>query len=180
MGNFTKRSAAVVAGSVLAVAGGTAAFAYAQGWFSGNGTVYAASSSILPVRATANLGSTTTSRLYPGKTVAITSASLNNPNDYPVQVTEIAISNVTSNKQGCGAGEAKLEFGAVPAGTTVASGTTATAVSLGSITMDEEALPVCAGAVFTITANLTGGIADAAGSGSGSGSAPGTGAGAGN
>ncbi|XVV11940.1 hypothetical protein ACQP2X_45185 [Actinoplanes sp. CA-131856] len=157
MRKFTKRSAAIVAGSVMAVAGGTAAFAYASGWFSGNGTAYAASSTIGNVTATANLGNAPANRLYPNKAVAVTTATVNNPNDYPVRITGVTVTNVTSTKAGCGAGEAKLTFIDVPT-IDLATGTH-TDVALGKVKMDEQAMPVCAGAVFTITASLVGEIA---------------------
>jgi hypothetical protein len=158
MGNFTKRTAAMVAGSIFAVAGGTAAFAYAQGWFSGNGTVTAASSAILPVTATTNLGATSESRLFPGRTVPISAVTVTNPNDYPVQINAITVSALTTNKAGCGIDEADLSFGAVPAGTTMGAGQSAN-VPLGSITMAQTADPACAGASFTVTATLAGEIA---------------------
>lgn len=159
MGNFTKRSAAVVAGSVLAVAGGTAAFAYAQGWFSGNGSVTATASTIQTVTATVNLGATDATRLYPGKSVPISNVTVTNPNDYPVLITGISVAGVSStNKPGCATGEANLSFAPVPAGTTLNAGQ-GTTVNLGSISMGQNANPVCSGAVLTVSANLEGEIA---------------------
>ncbi|SNY06416.1 hypothetical protein [Paractinoplanes atraurantiacus] len=157
MRKFTKRSAAIVAGGVMAVAGGTAAFAYASGWFNGNATAYAASSTIGNVTATANLGNAQANRLYPNKAVPVTTATVNNPNDYTVRVTGVTITNVTSTKSGCGVGEAKLSFIDVPTAD-FPTGTTANA-ALGSVKMGPDAEPVCAGAVFTITASLQGEIA---------------------
>ena len=142
MGKITKRSAAIVGGSILAVTGGTAAFAYASGWFTGTGSVAASSSEIKVVNAVVTLGNTAETRLYPGKVVPIT-ANVTNPNDYPVRITGITVDNVTA-KPGCGKAQADLSFGTVP---------------LGSIKMGPAADPACANASFTVTAVLAGEIA---------------------
>ena len=158
MGKITKRSAAIVGGSILAVTGGTAAFAYASGWFTGTGSVAATSSEIKVVHAAVNLGNTPETRLYPGRTVSITTASVTNPNDYPVLVTGITVQSIQSSASGCGVGEADLSFGAVPNNTVVAAGATAVPVPLGSLTMAQTADPACANASITVTAALAGEI----------------------
>ncbi|MEU8814474.1 hypothetical protein [Actinoplanes sp. NPDC048796] len=157
MRKFTKRSAAIVAGGVMAVAGGTAAFAYAQGWFKGNATAYAASSTIGDVTAQVDLTVSPTNRLYPNKAVPVTTATITNPNDYPVRITGATVTNVSSNKTGCGTNEAKLSIINVP--TLDLPQGTHNNQSLGFVKMSEFAEPVCAGASFTITASLVGEIA---------------------
>jgi hypothetical protein len=164
MRKITKRSAAVATGAVLAVAGGTAAFAVASGWFSGSGTVYASSSTIKTVQATVDTRSL--SNLYPGKSVKVV-GTVNNPNDFSVQIDTISLSSLISNKSGCGAGEAKLSFGAVPAGTLVPAGTSPTTVDLGTLTMGTDAAAACAGATFSVSASMTGEIASSQRSGRG-------------
>jgi len=159
MGKSTKRSVAMVAGSVLAVAGGTAAFAYASGWFKGDGTVYAASSKIQDVTAKIDLGKTKDSLLFPGRTVGIT-GKVTNPNDYPVEITKIEILNLYSSKEKCDKADADLTFGDVPKSTTIGAYEKEKSVPLGSITMGKNAHEDCAGAAFVLTVKLTGGIAD--------------------
>lgn len=160
MGKSTKRSVAMVAGSVLAVAGGTAAFAYASGWFKGDGTVYAASSKIQDVTARIDLGKTKDSLLFPGRTVDIT-GKVTNPNDYPVEITKIEILKFSSSKGNCDQAKAALSFGAVPAGTAFGAYEKEKSAPLGSITMGKNAHEDCAGASFLLTVKLSGGIADA-------------------
>jgi hypothetical protein len=156
MRKITKRSAAIVAGSALALTGGTAAFAFANGWFSGDGTVYAASSSIQTIHAVVSLGNTPQSRLYPGKSVAV-GGPVNNPNDYKVKINSITVSAVASNKSGCGKEQAHLEFLTPPDAAVLNTGANPE-VALGSIKMGQDAEPVCAGATLTVSATMTGEI----------------------
>jgi hypothetical protein len=158
MRKMTKRSAAIVTGAVLAVAGGTAAFAYASGWFSGSSTVYASASEIRPINVVIDTRST--GNLYPGKVMTVPTVDVNNTNDYPVMINGITVSSVsTSSGAACDADDADLVFFDV---TPARLDTGLHAVSLGKITMQETANPACAGLVMTITAALTGEIAPAA------------------
>jgi hypothetical protein len=159
MRKITKRSVALVAGSVLAVAGGTAAFAYASGWFNGNATVTAAASTIQTVQVQIPIANTQLTRLWPGHEVTLPSVSINNPNDYPVKINTIGVQNVTSaNKPDCGKDQAHLSFGVVPASTVLQPGTNS-GVNLGKITMGDDAEAKCSGAGLVVTANMTGEIA---------------------
>lgn len=153
MRKITKRSAAVIAGSALALTGGTAAFAYASGWFSGTGSVKAQSSTIQIVTATVDTSAT---HLYPGKSVQV-KGTVANPNDYPVQIDTIGISDLGSSVGACTREKSKVSFGAVPAGLRIPPGTYNDVV-LGNLTMG-EADPACAGATFNITATMTGQVA---------------------
>ncbi len=155
MRKITKRSAAVVAGSVLALTGATAAFAYANGWFSGSGTAYAHGSTIQTV--TALIDSRTVGNIYPGKELAVT-GTLNNPNDYTVKINAIAVGSVSSDKSGCDSNTAGLSFTEPPSNLLVAHGSFDN-VPLGKLTMNQYADPSCSGATFTITATMTGEIA---------------------
>ncbi|MEV6629496.1 hypothetical protein AB0M54_01940 [Actinoplanes sp. NPDC051470] len=160
MRKITKRAAAVVAASVIAVGAGGAAFAYAAGWFNGSGTVVATSSTIQPVTASINIGSSDSTRLFPGKTIAVTAPSVVNNNDYPVQINNVTSFTLTSTKAACGAAEADLSFADFP-DATVPAHSTASNVNLGSMTMAQTADPACAGAVFTVSAVLGGEIGQA-------------------
>ncbi|MDY7084518.1 MAG: hypothetical protein SYR96_05375 [Actinomycetota bacterium] len=161
MRKFTKRSAAIVTGSVLAVAGGTAAFAYASGWFEGSSTTQVTTSTIRNVTATVNLRGNADNNFYPGKAVPITNATVTNPNDFPVQIT--GLNNiVVSGKDGCDQSKARFELTNLTTQTFDKSASPTTDVALGTLTMSRTADPACAGGNLTITATLTGGIAEAA------------------
>ncbi len=153
MRKITKRAAAVVAGSVLALTGATAAFAYANGWFSGSGTAYAHASTIQTVTAT--IDSRSVGNIYPGKELAI-SGTVNNPNDYTVQIDSIAVDTVQTGIGACNAASG-LAFTELPSTLHIAPGSY-TGVGLGKLTMNQAADPSCSGATFTITAKMTGEI----------------------
>jgi hypothetical protein len=83
MRKITKRSAIIATAAVVAIGGGAAA--WAAGWnIGGTGTGDASAASITPLTAAIDLGSTT---VYPGLVVNVT-GKVNNPNDFPVQVTD--------------------------------------------------------------------------------------------
>lgn len=151
MRKITKRSAAVVAGSVLALTGATAAFAYANGWFSGSGTATATASTIQTVTATIS----TTGNIYPGKELPIT-GTVNNPNDYQVQIDSITVDTVQTGIGACNAASG-LAFTELPSGLKINPGSYP-GVGLGKLTMNQSADPSCSGATFTITAKMTGEI----------------------
>jgi hypothetical protein len=153
MRKITKRSAAVVAGSVLALTGATAAFAYASGWFSGSGTAYAHGSTIQTV--TAVIDSRSVGNIYPGKELAV-SGTVTNPNDYTVKINSIAVGSVSTGNSACDAASG-LSFTEFPSNLLVAHGSF-DAVPLGKLTMNQYADPSCSGATFTITATMTGEI----------------------
>lgn len=160
MRKLTKRSVAIVAGSVLAVAGGTAAFAYATGWFKGDATVGATASTITNVHVEFQISNSADKRLFPGRVVALPTTTVENPNDYPVQINTIVVQSVASTAApGCTQEKAGLVFGAVPV-RKLNPGTN-TNVALGTITMSNTADPVCSGADLLVKANMTGEIAPA-------------------
>lgn len=158
MRKITKRAAVVATSAVLAVAGGTAAFAYAANWFKGDGTADAKTSTIQNVHAKI----TVAENLYPGKSIAIKADDLNNPNDYPVQITGISVASIADpSGAGCDQGKAGFAFNSLPANTKVAKGTTAHSVDLGNMVMSPTADPVCAGRTLTVNLTLAGEIAPA-------------------
>nr|WP_221375670.1 hypothetical protein [Actinoplanes polyasparticus] len=161
MRQFTKRSAAIITGSVLAVAGGTAAFAYASGWFQGSSTTQVTTSTIKNVTATVNLRGNADNNFFPGKAVEITNASVSNPNDFPVQITGLSNIAVTG-KDGCDQSKAGFTLTDLTNQTFGKSAAPITNVALGTLTMSRTADPACAGGNLIITATLAGGIADAA------------------
>lgn len=84
MRKITKRSAAIIAASVIAVGGGAAAWA-ANGWgVTGEGEATAKASDIKKLTASADLGAT--KRIYPGLVTTV-NTSVANPNDFPVNLT---------------------------------------------------------------------------------------------
>ncbi|NMO50477.1 hypothetical protein HH310_04625 [Actinoplanes sp. TBRC 11911] len=158
MRKLTKRSVAIVAGSVLAVAGGTAAFAYASGWFKGDSTVYANASAIQTLHATVDTRSL--GNLYPGRLFNLPNVNVNNTNDYPVKINTIAVESVTTSAgTNCDADDADIIFGAIPPNTVLTPGLHS--ISLGTIKMDDTASENCAGQFMNISATLGGEIAPA-------------------
>lgn len=162
MRKLTKRSAAIVTGSVLAVAGGTAAFAYASGWFQGSSTTYAATSSIGELTAFVDLRlqatNTNNMKLYPGKLVELKNVTVNNPNDFKVKIASIDTITVT-NGGDCTQSEAGFTFPELNTSVVFDKGET-TNVDLGDIKMAETATTKCAGqGGLIIKATLKGDIA---------------------
>jgi hypothetical protein len=152
---MTKRAAVIGTSAVLAVAGGTAAFAYAAGWFKGDGTATATTSTIQNVHATI----TVAGKIYPGLSVPITTDQINNPNDYPVLIKDITVTGIAGNPGGCDQSKAGFSFNSLPANTTVAKGISAHDVPLGNIVLSPDADPVCANKALTVNVTLAGEIA---------------------
>ena len=161
MRQFTKRSAAIITGSVLAVAGGTAAFAYASGWFQGDSTTYAQSSTIGNITAHIDLRTepnAADNKFYPNKVVELKNVLVTNPNDYKVKITSVGDITVT-NAPGCSQNEAGFSFTELHTATVFNKGANA-AVDLGDLKMSENASPACANqGGLIITAVLNGEVA---------------------
>lgn len=155
MRTMTKRAAVIATGAVLAVAGGTAAFAYATGWFKGDGTATATTSEIKNVSAKITIAD----RIYPGKSISIKTNQIDNPNDYPVLIKGISVAGIAGNPGGCDQSKAGFSFNSLPANTTVAAGRSATNVDLGNIVLSQDADPVCANKTLTVNLTLAGEIA---------------------
>jgi hypothetical protein len=161
MRKITKRSAAVIGATVVAIGGGAAWAATA--WFEGTGSASAASSTIQTVTATAAVSD----KLYPGKN-ATAVVTVTNPNDYPVRITGATLTDVTvANANGCTANNADLKLGTVPNNVVIAAKpanvANATPTAAGSwaefVRMGAAADPKCSGASFTVTFTLQGAVA---------------------
>ena len=161
MRKITKRSAAVIGATVVAIGGG-AAWAAAS-WFEGTGSASASSSTIQTVTATA----TVSDKLYPGKN-ATAAVSVTNPNDYRVSITGATLKTVTvTDAPGCTKENADLSLGSVPPGIKIdgkpANFASATSTPAGNwaefIRMGSKADPKCAGATFTVNFDLVGAVA---------------------
>ncbi|WP_127497931.1 hypothetical protein [Actinoplanes solisilvae] len=158
MRKLTKRSAAVVVGSVLAITGGTAAFAYVQGWFRGTSTTYAATSTIGDLTAVIDVRTGSANNFYPGKIVELHNVTVNNPNDYKVKILEVTSVAVTGGGD-CDQTKAGFSFPELNTTTVFNSGANP-AIDLGDLKMSTDADPVCAAkGGLTVTATLKGDIA---------------------
>jgi hypothetical protein len=159
MGKTTKRTATVATAVILTVGAGTAAFAYASGWFQGGGTVNATSSTIGNVTTTVNVANGPTTRLYPGKVINV-SGNIVNPNDYKVRIDTAEVTGVTSTKGGqnndqCVTATADLSA-ALSAQLEIGAGATLPNSTFGTLTMGQNASPACAGSQITATLTFTG------------------------
>lgn len=159
MRKLTKRSAAVVTGSILAVTGGTAAFAYASGWFNGQGNASASSSAIQPVIANIN----GVSNIWPGHAVNAT-ASIGNYNEYPVTATSVDANSIVVKvyetngvlSTTCDQEKAHIVLNDNPDDVNIDPTTTVNATFTNFVAMTGDADPACAGKVFKITFKLNG------------------------
>ncbi|MEU4237998.1 hypothetical protein [Actinoplanes sp. NPDC026619] len=82
MGKNSKRSAVVAGVAAVIIGGGAAAWAFTGWTVGGTGTADADASKIIPLTATASLGS----NIYPGKVTTIT-MKVTNQNDFKVKLT---------------------------------------------------------------------------------------------
>ncbi|MET8150518.1 hypothetical protein ACIBSW_03560 [Actinoplanes sp. NPDC049668] len=160
MGKTTKRTATVATAVVLTVGAGTAAFAYASGWFQGGGTASAASSTIQNVTTTVTVPNDAAHRLFPGKTVSVT-GNITNPNDYKVRINSVAVTGVTSvknnvNNPDCVTSTADLSAVLTPAPLDIAAATTLPNNTFGTLSMGNNAVPQCAGSQITVTLTFDG------------------------
>ncbi|MEU4217665.1 hypothetical protein [Actinoplanes sp. NPDC026623] len=159
MGNTTKRTATVAAAVVLSVGAGTAAFAYASGWFQGGGTVNAASAGIQNVTTTITVANTVQNRLFPGKTISV-SGDIVNPNEYKIKITGATVTGVTSTKNGsnnggCATATADLSAALTVVPLEINAGATANNKAF-TLKMGENAAAACADSVLTATLTFAG------------------------
>jgi hypothetical protein len=167
MRKITKRSAAVAGAIVIAIGGGTAAFAYASGWFNGTGNLTATSATVQPVTATI----TAVGNVWPNHAAAA-SVSIGNFNQYPVTAKAVdtasppvvtvfdnaAAANNNTPSTACAASDADIVLGAVVE-TTLAGGATKNVTFPNFVTMADTAHQNCAGKVFKVTFKINGEIA---------------------
>lgn len=88
MRKITKRSAAIIAASVIAVGAGAAAWAAVNGWdITGSGTATGKAASIVPMTASADMRGV---KVYPGLVTTVTTL-VTNANDFPVKLNTTAV-----------------------------------------------------------------------------------------
>lgn len=156
MRKTAKRSLTIATAVIISVAGGTAAFAYASGWFKGGGTVSATSSTIGNVTTTVALANSPTTRLFPGRELPVT-GNISNPNDYRVKINNVSITEVIATKgngnspnPSCNKDTADLTA-SLTAALEIASDTTLANQAFGKVRMGEKASAACAGSAITAT-----------------------------
>jgi hypothetical protein len=159
MGKTTKRTATVATAVVLTVGAGTAAFAYASGWFQGGGTATASSASIQNVTTTIVVANNSQNRLFPGKTISVT-GDIVNPNEYKIKITGASVTGVTSTKSGsnnagCVTATADLSAALTVVPLEIAAGATANNKAF-TIKMGENAAAACADSQLTATLTFAG------------------------
>jgi hypothetical protein len=156
MRKITKRSAAIISATVIAVGGAGAAWAFTS-WGDGAGTANATTSTIVPLSATA----TVSGNLFPGQSVDLTNVSVTNTNDYDVKLTGATLDTVEVVKGGtdCTQAKAALSLNAIPADRIVSHSSKA-ATNVGTftnfITMNAWANPDCSNAVLKVNFKITG------------------------
>ena len=148
-------------GTAVAVLVGTlfvAGIAFAAWTATGTGSGYAKATSAQPL-TTVDVSATTTATLYPGADGDV-QLEIDNPNDYPVRVTDVALDTtgsiaVDGGYAGCNV--ASLTF-TDQSGLTldIGAGTSAPFTLAGAVHMDGTANDACQGATFTIPVSLTG------------------------
>jgi hypothetical protein len=160
MRKTAKRSLTIATAVVISVAGGTAAFAYASGWFKGGGTVSATSSTIGNVTTTVVLANSSATRLFPGRELPVT-GNIANPNDYKVKINNVSVTEVTATKvngssnPNCNKDTADLSA-SLTTPLQIANETTLTNQSFGKVKMGENASAACAGSAITATLTFAG------------------------
>jgi hypothetical protein len=164
MRKITKRSAAVIGATVVAIGGG-AAWAASTDWFNGTGDVTASSSDVKQVTATASV----TDALWPKHSVDAT-LSIGNYNSYPVTATGIASGTLSVSaydnaaaatagtlSQTCNGDQADISLGTFSP-QDVGAGAWATPTFSKFVTMGADAPLSCSNKVFKIHFTMTGDI----------------------
>jgi hypothetical protein len=158
MRKLTKRSTAVAVSTVVAL--GAAGAAWAAWSLNGSGSAQARAGSVLPLEVTgAGLPG---GGLSPGNSAPVL-LTVQNKNRFPVRITGIELTALTSTKAGCDAGDnvevvdtAPLPTGeaaTVPAGTEQAPAT-ARITWNGPLRMTADPADACQGAPFTFNVRL--------------------------
>ena len=147
-----KRKLAILALSVTAALGASAAFAAWTVGGGGSGTATAISSQNLTTSV-----ATTTAALYPGITGANLYLTVNNPNPFPVTITSVNANGAAT----ADAGHATCVTTGVSYATTAVTQTVAANGSLSftvpSVSMSNASDNGCQGATFTIPVTFTAG-----------------------
>jgi hypothetical protein len=131
-----------------------AGIAFAAWTASGDGEGYAQATTAQPL-TTVDVSADTVATLYPGATGDV-ALSISNPNDYAVQVTDVARNDaIAADNVNCNAGSVTFEDQSGLTLDVPANGSAVFTLS-GSVSMDGTANDDCQGAVFTIPVTLTG------------------------
>jgi hypothetical protein len=159
MRQMSKRAAAITATAAVAI-GGVGAAAYASGWLSGTGSASASTAAIKPVTAEA----TVEGNLYPGVTRHL-NASVTNPNEFAVSITDLSEPKLTITKANgdanpaCDAVKAKIRVTPITPTRIEAESTGQSVKFWNAVTMDRAADAACAGSKFTLAFKLVGDVA---------------------
>ena len=154
-GKLSRKMAVVSTATGVLMAAGIAVAAWTA---TGTGSGYAKATSAQPL-TTVDVSATTTATLYPGADGDV-QLEIDNPNDYPVRVTDVALD--TTGSIAVDGGHAGCNVASVTftdqSGLTldVGAGTSAPFTLAGAVHMDGTANDACQGATFTIPVSLTG------------------------
>ena len=144
MRKITKRSAAVITAAVVAVGGGSAAWAYWTFGGTGNAAVASATASQLRVRAL-----TVEGPLVPGLRADVT-FTVDNFNKFPVVITGISYGNKASSPNGNCAGQIEQVTGApLPGSRDIPAETTRTYTYVDSLKLIDNPETLCQGQSYT-------------------------------
>ena len=133
-----------------------AGIAFAAWTASGSGSGYAKATTPLPL-TTVDVSATTAATLYPGADGDV-ELEIDNPNDYPVRVTDVAGNgSITVDGAHAACNVASVAFTDQSSLTLdVGAGTSAAFALTGAVHMYGTANDSCQGAIFTIPVSLTG------------------------
>jgi hypothetical protein len=152
---MTTRKRIIISGvTILALA--TAGLVYAAWTTSGSGSGYAKATSAQAL-TTDDVSATTTAQLYPGGTGDV-KLKINNPNPYPVRVTDVARTGAITATGGTGTCTTTGVTFTDQTGQTIdiaANGSTSVTLN-NAAAMSNASDNGCQGATFTIPVSLTG------------------------
>jgi hypothetical protein len=133
-----------------------AGVAFAAWTATGTGSGYAKATTAQAL-TTVDVSASTAATLYPGAT-GDAKLRIDNPNPYPVRVTDVAGSGAITSNAGAACNAATGVTFSNQSGLTldVAAGSAATFTLTGSVAMSNASDTSCQGAVFTIPVTLTG------------------------
>jgi hypothetical protein len=141
----------VASGVVAGVMAGGVAFAAWTADGTGNGYAKATTAEVL---TTSDASASTTAQLYPGGSGDV-KVTINNPNDYAVNVTSITGNGaITADKAGCTV--TGVSFTDTTGTWNVAANGSSTVTLTGKASMSNASDNACQGAVFTIPVALSG------------------------
>ena len=150
---LSKRAAvtSVLLGTLL-----VAGVAFAAWTATGTGSGYAKATTAQAI-TTVDVSASTAATLYPEATGDV-KLRIDNPNPYPVRVTDVAGSGAITSNAGAACNAATGVTFSNQSGLTldVAAGSAATFTLTGSVAMSNASDTSCQGAVFTIPVTLTG------------------------